>query len=94
VIASLDLQAFGGETGGTMAGRRNKRSDGRYCINITVENPDGTRRRLYFYGRTQAVVAREDLLQGFGGGAWCNRVGTNHSVRVTVANNLLMSVAA
>jgi len=54
VIAGLDLSAFGGETGGTMAGRRTKRSDGRFCLNITVENADGTKRRVYFYGRTQA----------------------------------------
>jgi hypothetical protein len=32
------------------------------------------------------VVAREDPLQGFGWGAWCNRVGTNQIVRVTIAN--------
>jgi hypothetical protein len=37
-----------------MAGRRTKRSDGRFCLNITVENADGTKRRIYFYGRTQA----------------------------------------
>ena len=37
-----------------MAGRRTKRSDGRFCLNITVENADGTKRRVYFYGRTQA----------------------------------------
>jgi hypothetical protein len=54
VIAGLDLQAFGGETGGTMAGRRTKRLDGRFCLNITVEDPDGSKRRVYFYGRTQA----------------------------------------
>jgi integrase len=54
VIADLDLQAFGGETGGTIAGRRTKRSDGRFCLNITIENADGTKRRVYLYGRTQA----------------------------------------
>jgi len=32
------------------------------------------------------LVAREDPLQGFGWGPWCNRVGTNQSVRVTIAN--------
>jgi hypothetical protein len=37
-----------------MAGRRTKRSDGRFCLNITVDNPDGTKRRVYFYGQTQA----------------------------------------
>lgn len=34
--------------------RRTKRTDGRYVINIRVEQPDGTRKRAYFYGRTQA----------------------------------------
>ncbi|HKF89457.1 MAG TPA: hypothetical protein VKB85_15475 [Propionibacteriaceae bacterium] len=70
MIAGLDLQAFGGETGGTMAGRRTKRSDGRFCLNMTVENADGTRRRVYFYGRTQAearakvAAARERVGRG------------------------------
>lgn len=35
-------------------GRRTKRLDGRYTVNITLESPDGTKRRVYFYGRTQA----------------------------------------
>ena len=53
-----------------MAGRRTKRSDGRFCLNITVENPDGTKRRVYFYGRTQAeakakaAAARERVGRG------------------------------
>ena len=53
-----------------MAGRRTKRSDGRFSLNITVENPDGTRRRVYFYGRTQAearakaAAARERVGRG------------------------------
>src|SRR5215211_8545986 len=53
-----------------MAGRRTKRSDGRFCLNITVENPTGTRRRVYFYGRTQAeanakvAAARERVGRG------------------------------
>lgn len=34
--------------------RRTKRPDGRYVVNIRVEQPDGTRKRAYFYGRTQA----------------------------------------
>ena len=50
--------------------RRTKRSDGRFCLNITVENPDGTTRRVYFYGRTQAeakakaAAARERVGRG------------------------------
>jgi hypothetical protein len=70
VIAGLGLQAFGGETGGTMARRRTKRSDGRFCVNITVENTDGIKRRVYFYGRTQAearaksAAARERVGRG------------------------------
>ena len=53
-----------------MAGRRTKRSDGRFCLNMTVENADGTRRRVYFYGRTQAearakvAAARERVGRG------------------------------
>src|SRR5215218_6620399 len=53
-----------------MAGRRTKRSDGRFCVNVTVETADGTRRRIYFYGRTQAearakaAAARERVGRG------------------------------
>ena len=53
-----------------MATRRTKRADGRYIVNVTVENPDGTKRRVYFYGRTQAEAkrqadaARERVAQG------------------------------
>ena len=53
-----------------MAGRRTKCSDGRLCLNITVENPDGTKRRVYFDGRTQAearakaAAARERVGRG------------------------------
>jgi hypothetical protein len=47
-----DIYWICGETGGTMARRRTKRSDGRFCLNITVENADGTKRRVSFYGRT------------------------------------------
>ena len=34
--------------------RRSKRTDGRYVVIVRIEQPDGTRRRTYFYGRTQA----------------------------------------
>jgi hypothetical protein len=70
VIAGLDLSAFDSETGGTMAGRRTKRSDGRFCLNVTVENADGTKRRVYFYGGTPAearakvAAARERVGRG------------------------------
>jgi len=37
-----------------MAQRRAKRSDGRYTFTTRIEAADGTRRRVYFYGRTQA----------------------------------------
>ncbi len=37
-----------------MASRRTKRADGRYLVTLTVENPNGSMRRVYFYGRTQA----------------------------------------
>ena len=37
-----------------MAQRRTRRSDGRYGVNIRLEGADGTRRSVYFYGRTQA----------------------------------------
>ena len=37
-----------------MAQRRAKRSDGRYTLTARIEAADGTRRRVYFYGRTQA----------------------------------------
>jgi integrase len=57
-------------TGGPIATRRTKRADGRYIVNVTLENPDGTKRRVYFYGRTQADAkrqadaARERVAQG------------------------------
>ena len=53
-----------------MAGRRTKRSDGRFCLNITVENADGTKRRVYFCCRTpaeakaNAAAARERVNRG------------------------------
>lgn len=53
-----------------MPTRRTKRADGRYIVNLTVEQPDGVKRRVYFYGRTQAEAkgkaqaARERLEQG------------------------------
>ena len=34
--------------------RRTKRTHGRYNVTARIEQPDGTRRRIYFYGRTQA----------------------------------------
>ena len=34
--------------------RRSKRDDGRYGVTVRLEQPDGNRRRAYFYGRTQA----------------------------------------
>jgi integrase len=42
-----------------MSARRTKRTDGRYTVTLTVENLDGTRRRVYFYGRTQADARRK-----------------------------------
>jgi hypothetical protein len=53
-----------------MSARRTKRTDGRYNVTLTVERPDGTTRRVYFYGRTQvearrkADAARERVAQG------------------------------
>lgn len=53
-----------------MAARRTKRTDGRYSVTLTVESFDGEKRRLYFYGRTQAEAkgkakaARERLAVG------------------------------
>ena len=37
-----------------MSQRRTKRGDGRYSVNIRLEGADGTPRRVYFCGRTQA----------------------------------------
>jgi integrase len=53
-----------------MSARRTKRIDGRYNVALTADNSDGTRRRLYFDGRTQAEArrkadaARERVAQG------------------------------
>jgi hypothetical protein len=53
-----------------MPTRRTKRADGRYTVNLTVKQADGTKARAYFYGRTQAEAkgkaeaARERLVQG------------------------------
>lgn len=42
-----------------MSARRTKRTDGRYSVTLTVEALNGTRRRVYFYGRTQAEARRK-----------------------------------
>ncbi|KAJ1684297.1 hypothetical protein LUZ63_020590 [Rhynchospora breviuscula] len=48
----------------TPMARRTKRTDGRYAVIIRIEQPDGTRRRSYFYGRTQAEAqAKADQAQ-------------------------------
>ena len=53
-----------------MAGRRTKRSDGRFCLNITVENADGTKRRVYFLrpnaskAKAKVAAARERVGRG------------------------------
>lgn len=41
-----------------MPTRRTKRTDGRYIVNLTIEQTDGTKRRVYFYGRAQAEAKR------------------------------------
>lgn len=53
-----------------MSARRTKRADGRFSVTVRLESPDGTRRRVYFYGRTQAearakaAAARERVGRG------------------------------
>jgi integrase len=53
-----------------MPARRTKRADGRYSVTARLESPDGTTRRVYFYGRTQtearakAAAARERVNRG------------------------------
>ena len=53
-----------------MAPRILRRADGRYGISARLDNPDGTSRRVYFYGRTQAeargkaAAARERAAAG------------------------------
>ena len=53
-----------------MTARRTKRADGRYSVTARLESPDGTKRRMYFYGRTQAdakakaAAARERVSRG------------------------------
>jgi len=53
-----------------MSARRTKRTDGRYSVTVRLKRPDGTIRRTYFYGRTQAeanakaVAARERVGRG------------------------------
>ena len=42
-----------------MSARRTKRADGRYSVTARLERPDGTIRRTYFYGRTQAEAKAE-----------------------------------
>ena len=36
-----------------MTPRSTRRADGRYGITARLDSPDGTSRRVYFYGRTQ-----------------------------------------
>jgi hypothetical protein len=63
-------RAFGWRTGGNMPARRTKRADGRYSVTVRLESLDGTARRMYFYGRTQAearvkaAAARERVSRG------------------------------
>lgn len=53
-----------------MSARRTKRTDGRYSATARLERTDGTIRRTYFYGRTQAeakakaAAARERVARG------------------------------
>jgi integrase len=53
-----------------MPARRTKRADGRYSVTVRLESLDGTARRMYFYGRTQAearvkaAAARERVSRG------------------------------
>lgn len=53
-----------------MPARRTKRADGRFSVTARLESPDGTTRRVYFYGRTQtearakAAAARERVSRG------------------------------
>ena len=42
-----------------MSARRTKRIDGRYNVTLTVETPDGSKRRVYFYRRSQAEARRK-----------------------------------
>jgi integrase len=57
-----------------MSARRTKRTDGRYSVTARIESPDGTIRRTYFYGRTQAEAkAKADAAR--------ERVGRGEPVR-------------
>jgi len=57
-----------------MSARRTKRADGRYSVTARLERPDGTIRRTYFYGRTQAEAkAKADAAR--------ERVGRGEPVR-------------
>jgi hypothetical protein len=52
-----------------MPARRTKRADGRFSVTARLESPDGTKRRTYFYGRTQAeakakAAAARDRVNG------------------------------
>src|SRR3954447_12531412 len=42
-----------------MPARRTKRAAGRYIVNLTVEQLDGAKRRVYLYGRTQSEAKRK-----------------------------------
>lgn len=42
-----------------MSARRTKRIDGRSNVTLTVEPPDGAKRRVYFYGPTQVDARRK-----------------------------------
>lgn len=42
-----------------MAQRRTKRADGRYSVTARLESTDGIKRRVYFYGRTQAEATAD-----------------------------------
>src|ERR687897_73954 len=57
-----------------MSARRTKRTDGRYGVTVRLERRDGTVRRTYFYGRTQAEAKAKAL-------AARERVGRGEPVR-------------
>jgi hypothetical protein len=57
-----------------MSARRTKRADGRYSVTARLERPDGTIRRTYFYGRTQAEAKAKAA-------AACERTSRGEPVR-------------
>src|SRR4051812_25329981 len=76
-----------------MPARRTQRAAGRYIVNLTVEQLDGAKRRVYFYGRTQSEAKRKAQPPGsaFEQGAPLRDATLRQRLAVRVEGNVLQA---